>query len=191
MPSPLHATVRLKLLYTAITRCRHRLFFVETHQSSVAESFSRWILGTDLTEKQDVADLSLELKSADEYRSLGVEYALNAESQETAEEAESWFNRASMCFKHANDEHLVGKVRAHAMIRKKAALTFDKEWNEIKNYVPGLVLDCLKDGGFIEKALMMCENFRDLCPAGGEHHLKHAVDDVIQDLKSAIDETSM
>jgi len=176
--------MRLKLLYTAITRCRHRLFFVETQQSSVAESFSRWMLGRNLSEKQDVADLSLELKSADEYRSLGVEYALNAESQESAEEADSWFSRASMCFKHASDERLMGKAQSHAMIRKKAATVFEKDWNDLKNDVPSLVIECLEEGGFVEEALDLCDRLRDLCSME-EHHLKVAVDEAIEGLKKA------
>merc|ERR1711865_376017 len=102
----------LKLLYTGITRCRHRLFFAETHQSQAGEAFSRWILRSGFAEKQDVLD---------EWRSLGVEYAINAEAQDnTALEADAWFKRSADCFRQANDDNLLEKTQRQAHVRDKA-----------------------------------------------------------------------
>jgi len=177
--------MRLKLLYTAITRCRHRLFFVETKYTDVGDAYSRWVMGTKLTEKQDVADLTLTLKSPDEWRSLGVEYAMNAEEQETATEAEAWFKRAANCFSHANDGGLSAKTKAQSSVRTRASQVFDSEWNEAKIDVPRLIVSCFKDDcGFIDEALTICERFRDQCPMD-ETKLKTKVDETLEQLKMA------
>lgn len=175
--------MRLKLLYTAITRCRHRLFFVETKPSDVGDSYSRWVMGTKLTEKQDIADLTLTLKSPDEWRSLGVEYAINAEEQETALEAEAWFKRAANCFRRANDTWLSAKTNNQSTVRTRTSQVFGSEWNEAKVNVPRLIADCFQeDCGFIDEAIVICERFRDQCPMG-ETKLKAKVDETLEKLK--------
>lgn len=177
--------MRLKLLYTAITRCRHRLFFVETKYSDVGDAYSRWVMGTKLTEKQDVADLTLTLKSPDEWRSLGVEYAMNAEEQETATDAEAWFKRAANCFSHANDSNLSAKTNAQANVRTRANNVLESQWDEAKGAVPQLIEDCFQENsGFIDEALVICERFRDQCPMN-ETKLKAKVDETLEKLKSA------
>jgi hypothetical protein len=177
--------MRLKLLYTAITRCRHRLFFVETNFSDAGDAYSRWVMGTNLAEKQDIADLTLTLKSTDEWRTLGIEYAMHAEEQETATEAEAWFKRAANCFSHANDEDLSAKTDAQTIFRARASKVFESRWDEAKGAVPQLIADCFQESsGFIDEALAICERFRDLCHMK-ETKLKDKVDETLSILKNA------
>jgi hypothetical protein len=44
---------KLKLLYTAITRCQHKLLFIETKKSVAAASFFRWLTDKKLGEVRD------------------------------------------------------------------------------------------------------------------------------------------
>ena len=140
-----------------------------------------------MAEKQDVADLSVQLKSADEWRSLGVEYAINAESQATAEDAAAWFKRASKCFARADDKELVSKSDAQAKLRVKAmALATDKDWLAFKQEGPGLIMECLdSDSGFIEEAIDICEYLLDRCPMK-DKKVKDAVQPILWDMKAAL-----
>lgn len=179
--------MRMKLLYTAITRCRHRLFFVETQSSSAGEAFVRWILGTKLAEKQDIADLTVRLKSPDEWKSLGVEYALNAESQETADDAKAWFERAEVCFQRGGDKKLASRARAHSTIRVRAGEHHGLDWNEIRDSTPELLELCFSEGVFFtEEAIHLCETALDYCPADNKK-FETIVEAVLVDMHKAAD----
>ena len=77
----------LKQLYTAITRCSKRLFFVETEDSDSGREFVRELTkkrDEPLLVKQDVADTELIIKTQDEWNAIGVERAFNGESAGTS-----------------------------------------------------------------------------------------------------------
>jgi hypothetical protein len=76
---------QLKLLYTAVTRCISRLIFAETSSSISSQAFARWLLEKrddrgSLATKQNVDDVEKMKYTPDEWRSLGIDRAVLAES---------------------------------------------------------------------------------------------------------------
>jgi len=73
----------LKQLYTAITRCSKRLFFVEQSESEAGTEFVRELTrrrDEPLLVQQSVADAEGIIKTRDEWNALGVDRATLAES---------------------------------------------------------------------------------------------------------------
>lgn len=62
----------LKLLYTGITRCSRRLFFVETKSSIGGNAFFRWLTKTKKLAENQNATLMSTAMTPDEWRSTGV-----------------------------------------------------------------------------------------------------------------------
>jgi superfamily I DNA/RNA helicase len=94
---------QLKLLYTAVTRCISRLFFAETSSSISSQAFVRWLLEKrgdrgSLATKQNVDDVEKMKFTPDEWRSLGIDNAVLAESTDDPESAVESLDRALYCF---------------------------------------------------------------------------------------------
>ena len=98
---------QLKLLYTAITRCSKRLFFAETGTSIAGSAFVKWATfvkkeqngslraAKGLAVKQVVDDVEKMVKTLDEWRSSGVDFAMEAElATDDAGTARKWLLRA-------------------------------------------------------------------------------------------------
>ena len=107
----------LKLLYTAITRCCHRLFFVETAGSAAWPAFDRWLRGQGVAERcAATTDVDAALRTADEWRALGMDMALD----KVVNDADAVFARrpnlmpnALKCFRNAGDAVLEKKADLH------------------------------------------------------------------------------
>jgi hypothetical protein len=98
-------------LYTAVTRCTNHLFFAETARSESGQAFFRRLTEQlKLATKQSVDDVEKMEKSADEWRTLGVQYAMYAEAER---DPTFWMTKAIFCFKQSDDTALVAKAELH------------------------------------------------------------------------------
>lgn len=95
--------MQLKLLYTAITRCKKRLLFVETEKTKVYDAFERWVSGIPEKNVPALAEKLAQFESNDigftsndEWKSEGINLAIQAseEHQSTMFRALEFFNRA-------------------------------------------------------------------------------------------------
>lgn len=124
----------LKLMYTGVTRCIERLFFVETSSSIAGDTAVRWLTTSTVTKKDgrddskhgmwqqtlatrnNCADIEAMAMTADEFLAEGFN---NAEMSETAEidlqQAHTALDRAIWCFEQANNLELAAKARAHRL----------------------------------------------------------------------------
>jgi hypothetical protein len=98
-----HMEMQLKLLYTAITRCKKRLLFVETEKTKVYDAFERWVSGIPEKNVPALAEKLAQFESNDigftsndEWKSEGINLAIQAseEHQSTMFRALEFFNRA-------------------------------------------------------------------------------------------------
>ena len=104
---------QLKLLYTAITRCSKRLFFIETKPSVAGNAFVKYVTVSGLAVPQQVDAVDKTIKTADEWRSSGVDYGSEAESSEDAERARKWMLRAIRDFDKGGDTNNKRKAEVH------------------------------------------------------------------------------
>ena len=105
----------LKLVYTGITRCIERLFFVETSSSIAGDTIVRWLKQNSLATKNNVNDIEAMAMTSDEFLREGFN---NAEQGESAEELDSAYialDRAVWCFEQADNLHLAAKARTHRL----------------------------------------------------------------------------
>lgn len=95
----------LKLLYTAITRCARRLFFLETKSSIAGNAFFGWLTRMNrLAEFIDGSTMETAM-TPDEWRSSGVDWAINADdNDESPTQALEWIDQSIYCFEQAGDE---------------------------------------------------------------------------------------
>jgi hypothetical protein len=94
---------QLKLLYTAATRARSRLLFVETRPSRAGAAFFRWLRETGLGEPLAPAAAAggeEGLATGDELRAQGADLALAAGAGQSAVGA-SLLRKAALCFRRA------------------------------------------------------------------------------------------
>jgi hypothetical protein len=111
---------QLKLLYTGITRCIQRLFFVETTSCTSGSAFVRWVTakpaggsGQALAVMQNVDDVEKMVRTPDEWRSAGLDNAVKAESTDEPVDSLSWLEKAVYCFAQVGDSALLRKARMH------------------------------------------------------------------------------
>jgi len=109
--------MQLKLLYTAITRCRNRLFFLETRASNAGDKFYRELVTKRLADKQQLANLQSGLKTPGEWISQGIEFAIDGESSDSHDSAAKFFELSRKCFLMAGKANLAKKVECqkHAL----------------------------------------------------------------------------
>jgi hypothetical protein len=110
---------QLKLLYTAITRCSKRLFFAETSTGIASNAFTKWATfqkhgQPSLCVKQVVDDVERMVKTADEWRSSGVGFGMEADNVEDPEQALKWLTRAIYDLERGGDAELQRKAERHA-----------------------------------------------------------------------------
>jgi hypothetical protein len=130
---------KLKLLYTAVTRCIEQLFFAETVRSTAGDAFVRWATTASvrpevLATRQSVENVETMVMTQDEWIASGLENAEIGESYSSTsiEESLSMFEKALFCFEQGKDDILSRKARA-----QKASLLFRQrlqdgtiQWNE-------------------------------------------------------------
>ena len=142
----------LKLLYTAITRCSRRLFFLETKTSIAGKAFFRWLTSIKgLAEYQDGSKMATAM-TPDEWRSMGVDFTINAEdNEESPAQALEWMNQAIYCFEQVGDASLLKKAHAH---RSSLKIRVELEENyrefemtdEREEEIASVAYDCVKEG---------------------------------------------
>ncbi len=124
---------QLKLLYTGITRCIERLFFVETSASIAGDAVVRWLTTTSvrkdasaagryegrlfeeaLATRNNITNIESMSMTSDEFISEGLNNAEIAESAELElEQAHSAIDRSIWCFEQAGNHELAAKARVH------------------------------------------------------------------------------
>ena len=126
----------LKLLYTGITRCIERLFFVETCSSIAGDTLVRWLKQNALATKNNINDIESMAMTSDEFLSEGFNNAEQAESAEELDLAYIALDRAVWCFEQADNLPLAAKARTNRRsIKFRLDLlkdSIDKEMFEVK-----------------------------------------------------------
>jgi len=112
--------VKVKLLYTAVTRCIEQLFFAETVRSIAGDAFVRWTTTTSihptvLATRQNVDEVEKMVLTQDEWIANGLENAEVAESHADSNIEESYLmlEKALFCFEQGKNDELARKVRTH------------------------------------------------------------------------------
>jgi len=156
---------QLKQLYTAITRCIERLFFVETGDSEAGAAFVRWLTEKEkIATKQTIATTEQVVKTPDEWNALGMDYAMNADNSEELERTAFWLDKAANCFGEAKAKNLERYVAVH-----KASVELRREY-EYKSYseerkidndelekTTKETLESLIDAGLLREARQLCD----------------------------------
>lgn len=136
----------LKLLYTGITRCIEKLFFVETVKSIAGDTVVRWLISTSMTKqsgghafatKNNINDIEAMAMTADEFITEGFNNAEMAESTELdLEQSFNALDRSVYCFEQAGNLKLASKARTHRQSIKfrqnLGNIINDKEMVEMK-----------------------------------------------------------
>jgi hypothetical protein len=150
-----YRSFQMKLLYTAITRCAKRLFFVETQKSVAGDAFIRWLTQQQLAESQDATKVERVL-TPDEWRSSGVDYATNAESSDSPSQSIEWIERSIRCFDRVDEASLGRKAKMHLdSLRLRATLEnmapSERMDEEMQAEVVKLATACA-EGGLVPEA---------------------------------------
>ena len=118
---------QLKLLYTAVTRCIERLFFVETIRSKAGDAFIRWSTTTSVTPfdpndakidkalatLSDCTNIESMGMNRDEWLAAGLSNAEAADAEEYDFENKcSLLKKAVYCFEQGRHDLFVGKAKA-------------------------------------------------------------------------------
>jgi hypothetical protein len=114
---PLIGTL-LKLLYTGVTRCIEKLFFVETNSSTAGDATMRWLTtkvpgAGALATRNNIDDVEAMSLTSNEFVSDGINNAELAQSVEP-DQAQLLLERAIWCFEQANNDDLAAKGRIHS-----------------------------------------------------------------------------
>jgi hypothetical protein len=118
----------LKQLYTAITRCRMRLFFAETGQSEAGTAFGKFVNRKKLCSKQKVVNVEKMVKTQDQWKATGMDYAKYAESADDFGRSKYWLEKAVACFENAEDPHLQEMAQTHLeSLRLREKIYFNAE----------------------------------------------------------------
>jgi hypothetical protein len=72
--------------------------------------------------KQEVQDVEKMVRTADEWRSNGVDFGMVAEGMHDLDDAQRWLDKAIYCFGQVGDTELARKARTH-----RASLRFREE----------------------------------------------------------------
>ena len=115
---PLAGTM-LKLLYTGVTRCIEKLFFVETKSSTAGDATMRWLTkkGFDratFATRNNINDVEAMSLTSDEFVSDGISNAELASSVEELDQAQLLLERSIWCFEQTDNIELAAKARIHS-----------------------------------------------------------------------------
>ena len=107
----------LKLLYTGITRCIEKLFFVETKSTTAGKATIRWLTKKDpggegsFASLNNIDDIEAMSMTADEFVGEGINNAELSQSVEDIDEVLLLLERAVWCFEQADNTNLAAKAR--------------------------------------------------------------------------------
>mmetsp|Transcript_16444 Transcript_16444/g.38138 ORF Transcript_16444/g.38138 Transcript_16444/m.38138 type:complete len:2423 (+) Transcript_16444:381-7649(+) len=177
----------LKLLYTGITRCIERLFFVETKGSTAGDATVRFLttntvkrIGADagkagtLATRANATDVEALSMTADEFLTEGLNSAEAGELDEVEIGlAISALARAVWCFERAGNPKLASKARAH-----KISLEFRRGIEEFDNNHletrAARIMESLKSEGLVREMNSVFYSVRPFLPQyTGEELEKH------------------
>ena len=182
---------QLKLIYTAITRCSKRLFFAETKPSIAGSAFIKWATYVKKEEssaspgalavKQVVDDVEKMVKTLDEWRSSGVDFAMEAEAcSDDPGTARKWLVRAVHDLAKGDDAELKKKaevnlssvdfrIELEAQYEEHRAAATDgtsagnsnipSESIDLVERKASTVMGALLDEGLVKEARMLCNTF--------------------------------
>ena len=131
----------LKLLYTGITRCIEKLFFVETSSSTAGKGSIRWLTkrfpGSEkcFATMNNIDDVEAMSMTADEFVGDGINNAELSESAEDLDEAERYLERALWCFEQADNADLAAKARIqHSSVLFRRELQTSRDEIGVNNH---------------------------------------------------------
>jgi len=115
---PLVGTL-LKLLYTGVTRCIEKLFFVETKSSTAGDATIRWLTKKGLDRptfatRNNINDVEAMSLTSDEFVSDGISNAELAQAVEELDQAQLLLERSLWCFEQTDNIELAAKARIHS-----------------------------------------------------------------------------
>jgi hypothetical protein len=115
---PLVGTL-LKLLYTGVTRCIEKLFFVETKSSIAGDATMRWLTKKGLDRaafatRNNINDVEAMSLTSDEFVSDGISNAELAQAVEELDQAQLLLERSIWCFEQTDNIELAAKARIHS-----------------------------------------------------------------------------
>jgi hypothetical protein len=182
---------QLKLLYTAITRCSKRLFFAETSTGIASNAFIKWATfqkngQPSLCVKQVVDDVERMVKTADEWRSSGVGFGMEADNVEDPEQASKWLTRAIYDLQRGGDAELQRKAERHLasvdfridLASYFQGVSFDRDAVEQKG---AEILSSLIEENLYPEARKMCDM---LLPLLEDYSKERLVREVVAQLPS-------
>eukprot|EP00985_Skeletonema_marinoi_P014014 scaffold7020_cov141-Skeletonema_marinoi.AAC.9 len=131
----------LKLLYTGVTRCIEKLFFVETSSSTAGKATIRWLTqkghggeGSFATQN-NIDDIEAMSMTADEFVGEGINNAELSQSVEDLDEVLLLLERASWCFEQADSTDLAAKARMqHSSVLFRRELETSRDQNVVQNH---------------------------------------------------------
>ena len=161
---------QLKLIYTGITRCIERLFFVETCSSIAGDAIVRWLTTSSvakldagaarqrrqnaLATRNNIDDIESMSMTADEFLSEGFNNAeMAAQDELDLEQACNALDRSVWCFEQADNQELTTKARVHRLsikFRLKLTNSVDKDMVEMKG---AKVIETLTKEGLLFEVL--------------------------------------
>ena len=107
----------LKLLYTGVTRCIEKLFFVETKSSIAGDASMRWLTKkvdrASYATKNSINDVEAMSMTSDEYISEGINNAALAQTTDELAEAQLLLDKSIWCFEQTDEIDLAAKARIH------------------------------------------------------------------------------
>ena len=114
---PLVATF-LKLLYTGVTRCIEKLFFVETKSSIAGDASIRWLTKkvsdrSSYATRNNINDVEAMSMTSDEFISEGINNAELAQAADELSEAQLLLDKSIWCFEQTDVIELAAKARIH------------------------------------------------------------------------------
>lgn len=157
---PLAATF-LKLLYTGVTRCIEKLFFVETKSSTAGDASMRWLTKkvadrASYATRNGINDVEAMSMTSDEFISEGINNAELAQAMEL-EQSQMLLERSIWCFEQTDNIELAVKARIHhssVLFRLELQVPYDeKSANDcavIEMRAARLIESLKKEGLFFE-----------------------------------------
>jgi len=118
----------LKLLYTAITRCRKSLFFVETKSTEVGDAFLRACRELDMASPLRFDDVESVVQTAEQWLANGLYFMAIAEEAEDLEKIKEWAELARNAFSRAKEDSYINKLNLHLeSVEFRESLTHHKD----------------------------------------------------------------
>ena len=161
----------LKTLYTGITRCQHRLMFLESkfpdRKSAAATAFFTLLSDKKLAEQHKVTeDTADKFLSTDEWRMEGIKLSLRAEDAADHLEAVAFHERALKCYQQAADPFMENRASIQIEVSNFMASLY-----QVSELTPALQKDCIEllnklfEAKLLGDALKLCKIAAPLMPA--------------------------